>query len=54
MSSKRGRPLLGDLKNCDIKVRVDEKTNLKLIEYAKKHNITKAEAIRQSIKSLIK
>lgn len=53
MSAKMGRPVIGNIKNNDIKVRVDDITHKKLIQYAEKHNITKAEAVRQGINLLL-
>ena len=54
MGSKMGRPVIGNLKNNDIKVRVDDETLKKLLEYCKEKEISKAEAIRQGIYLLIK
>lgn len=53
MGSKIGRPIIGSLKNCDLKVRVDEDTNKELIRFAKANNITKAEAVRKGIQLLL-
>lgn len=53
MSSKLGRPVSSNPKNNDIKVRLDNETHNKLLEYCKKNGITKAEAIRQGIKILL-
>lgn len=54
MSSKMGRPIIGKLKNIDIKVRIDEDTNKKLLEYCEKNKINRAEAIRKGIQDLLK
>ena len=51
--SPMGRPKSDNPKNNDIKVRLDEDTHNKLLEYCKKNNITKAEAIRQGIYLLL-
>ena len=40
-----GRPT-GDPKRNDIRVRVNDELYAKISEYSEKHNITKAEAIR--------
>ena len=53
MGSKIGRPIIASLKNCDLKVRVDEDTNKELISFAKANNITKAEAVRKGIQLLL-
>ena len=44
-----GRPKSPNPKSIDIKVRIDGETNEKLLKYCKKHQITKAEAIRKGI-----
>ena len=46
---KIGRPT-DCLKDFDLKVRVDSKTNSKIISYAHENNITKAEVVRIAIK----
>ena len=55
ISKKMGRPIgEGGKKNNDVKVRLDDETYKKLIEYCKQYNVTKAEAIRQGIHLLLK
>ncbi len=54
VSSKMGRPVVGNPKTNDIKVRIDDETLVKLLKYCKENNITKAEAIRQGIHLLLK
>ena len=53
MSPKMGRPIIGEPKTNDVKVRIDDITHQQLLEYSKKNNITKAEAIRKAIKMLL-
>lgn len=53
MCPKIGRPKVVNPKDIDIKVRVDKATNEKLLEYADKHNITRAEAVRCGIDMLL-
>lgn len=53
-SKKLGRPVVGSLKNIDIKVRIDEETNRKLLIYCEEKKVTRAEAIRQGILDLLK
>ncbi len=48
-SPKIGRPVIGQPKTNDVKVRIDDETHNKLISYCKEKNITKAEAIRLAI-----
>lgn len=52
-SKKLGRPIIGSLKNIDIKVRIDEETNKKLLTYCEARKIKRAEAIRQAIIELL-
>ena len=51
---KMGRPVIGEPKTNDVKVRLDETTHKLLLEYCKKNSLTKAEAIRQGIHLLLK
>ena len=51
--SAMGRPKSDNPKSNDIKVRLDDATHEKLMAYCQKHNITKAEAIRQGIHLLL-
>ena len=53
MSPKTGRPKADNPKDIRYSVRLDVKTEEKLQEYCKKHNITKGEAIRQGIHLLL-
>ena len=55
MSDKKmGRPVIGNPKTVDIKVRIDEDTNERLLKFCKEHGITRAESIRQAILNMIK
>lgn len=49
MSPRTGRPIVGARKDVEVKVRFDQETNDKLLEYCKNNGITRAEAIRQSV-----
>lgn len=51
---KMGRPVVGELKSNDVKVRLDDTTHKLLLAYCKEHEVTKAEAIRQGIHLLLK
>ena len=51
---KLGRPLTGERKAHDIKVRLDETTHDKLLKYCNSSGDTKAEAIRQALKQFLK
>lgn len=49
MSPRTGRPIIGSLKDVDLKVRVDKDTDKKLKDYAESKKITKAAAVRLAI-----
>lgn len=51
---KMGRPVIGEPKINDLKVRLDDTTHKLLLEYCNTHEITKAEAVRQGIHLLLK
>lgn len=53
MSPRTGRPT-DCRKDHDVKVRIDDDTHSRLLEYCEKHGITKAEAIRQGIHSVLR
>lgn len=54
MSPKIGRPVIGKPKTNDIKVRLDDETHERLLEYCKMNGITKADAIRKGLQILLK
>ena len=53
MSPRTGRPKTDNPLNVDIKVRLDNDTNEKLLDYCEIHSITRAEAIRQGVHLLL-
>jgi hypothetical protein len=53
MSPRTGRPIIGEKKDIDVKVRFDKKTHGDLLEYCDKHETTRTEAIRKGVKLLI-
>lgn len=50
---RTGRPKAEKPKDIDLKTRIDQETDVKLVEYCKEHSITRAEAIRQGIHLLL-
>lgn len=53
MSPRTGRPKVDNPKNIEVKVRFEESVNNDLLTYAKKHNTTRAEAIRYAVDLLL-
>lgn len=53
MSPRTGRPKSENPKNIDVKVRFDEESNKKLLEYCENHHITRTEAIRKAVDLLL-
>lgn len=53
MSPKTGRPKIDNPINIRTSVRLDAETDKKLIEYCKKNNVTKGEAIRMGVHLLL-
>lgn len=53
MSPRTGRPKMDNPRDYEVKARITTKTYTKLLEYCKKQDITKAEAIRKGIFLLI-
>lgn len=49
MSPRTGRPVIGEPKTNDVKVRLDNTTHQKLLEYCKNNKTTKAEVIRKAV-----
>lgn len=49
MSPRTGRPRIEKPKNIDVKVRFDEESHEKLLEYCKNQNVTKTEVIRKAV-----
>ncbi|EQE37877.1 ribbon-helix-helix, copG family protein [Clostridioides difficile CD38] len=48
-----GRPKVDNPKNIDVKVRFDENTHKKLLDYCEKENLTRTEAIRKGVDLLL-
>ena len=53
MSSKIGRPKVDNPKNVEVKIRLDNITNNKLLKYCENNNLTRTEAIRKGINLLL-
>ncbi len=53
MSPRTGRPKVDCPKTIEVKARIDEETNKKLIDYCKKNNTTKTEVVRKGIEKVI-
>ena len=53
MSPKMGRPKADNPKNIDVKVRFDEETHNKLMQYCKEHNLSRTDALRKGVQLLL-
>lgn len=53
MSPRTGRPKIEQPKNIDVKVRFSQADHDKLLEYCKKHDMTRTEVIRMAVSSFI-
>lgn len=54
MSPRTGRPKAEKPKNVDVKVRFDEESHKRLMQYCKNHNMTRTETIRKAVDLLVK
>lgn len=54
MSPRMGRPKAEKPKTVEVKARIDEETNRRLLEYCEKHHVTKTEVLRQGIETVIR
>lgn len=54
MSPRTGRPKAEKPKNVDVKVRFDEESHKRLMQYCKNHDMTRTEAIRKAVDLLVK
>ncbi len=53
MSPRTGRPKIANPKNIELKLRLDQDMNDKLLAYCKKHGIVRTEVIRQGIRLIL-
>lgn len=49
MSPRTGRPKAKNPKTVEVKARIDEETNKKLVDYCKKNSTSKTEVVRKGI-----
>ena len=49
MSPRTGRPVIGERKEVDIKVRISQSENERLVAYCQKRGTKRAEVIREAI-----
>ena len=53
MYSKMGRPPIDNPKSVKYSIRLDEKTEKRLLVYCKRHKLKRGEVIRRAIKALL-
>lgn len=49
MSPRTGRPKAKKPKTLEVKARIDEETNKRLVDYCKRNNTNKTEVVRKGI-----
>lgn len=49
MSPRTGRPKAEKPKTIEVKARIDEETNKRLVDYCKRNNTNKTEVVRKGI-----
>lgn len=53
MSPRTGRPKTKEPKTIEVKARIDEKTNEKLVAYCEKYSLTKTDVVRKGIELVL-
>ncbi|MCI8795269.1 MAG: CopG family transcriptional regulator [Dorea sp.] len=53
MSPRTGRPKAEKPKTIEVKARIDEETNKKLVNYCKKNSTNKTEVVRKGINMVL-
>lgn len=53
MSPRTGRPKVDKPKTIEVKARIDEETNDKLIKYCETHKVSRTEVVRKGIEKVI-
>lgn len=53
MSPRTGRPKAKKPKTIEVKARIDEETNKRLIDYCEKNNTNKTEIVRKGIELVL-
>lgn len=53
MSPRTGRPKAEKPKTIEVKARIDEETNKKLVDYCKKNSTNKTEVVRKGINMVL-
>lgn len=53
MSPRTGRPKSENPKLIEVKARIDEQTNKKLLEYCQKHGKTRTDVVREGIEMIL-
>ncbi len=48
-----GRPKVDKPKTIEVKARIDEETNDRLVKYCEKHNVSRTEVVREGIEKVI-
>ena len=54
MTPRTGRPKVKKPKTIEVKARIDEETNIRLMKYCEKHNLTRTDVVRMGIEKVLK
>ncbi len=53
MTPRTGRPKLANPKTIEVKARIDESLNNKLVDFCKKHGVTRTDVVRMGIEKVL-
>lgn len=53
MSPRTGRPKVDKPKTVEVKARIDEETNKKLVRYCEEHQLSRTDVVREGIQKVI-
>lgn len=54
MSPRTGRPKVDKPKTIEVKARIDEETNARLVKYCEEHHVSRTDVVRLGIEKVLK
>lgn len=54
MSPRTGRPKVDKPKTVEVKARIDEETNTRLVKYCEEHHVSRTDVVRLGIEKVLK